>query len=259
MASSFEKFRDLHYQKNLLLIGNVWNVQSALLYEQAGFGAIATSSVAVAQSLGYEDGEDMPFNDYLFIIKRIMKSVKLPVSVDLEAGYGDTAEKIISNILKLIDLGVAGINIEDSLVKGTKRIIQDAGLFTDKLRKITDALKSEGAEIYMNVRCDAYILGLSDPLQETKKRIKLYETANVDGMFLPFIVKEDDISAIVQFTKLPLHVMCMPGLPGFKSLQEFGVKRISMGGYVYRNVYQHMEKLTKEIVAQQNFDSLFNH
>jgi 2-methylisocitrate lyase-like PEP mutase family enzyme len=259
MASSFEKFRNLHYQENLLLIGNVWNVQSALVYEQLGFDAIATSSVAVAESLGYADGENMPFSDYFFIIERIMKSVSLPVSVDLEAGYGDTAEEIISNIFKLTELGVVGINIEDSLVRGSERTIQDAVIFTEKLKKITGALKSKDTEIYINVRCDAYILGLPEPLQESKKRIRLYETANIDGIFLPFIFHEDEISDLVKFTGLPLHVMCMPELPGFKVLKDLGVKRISMGGYVYRNVYAHMEQLTKEILKVQSFNSLFNH
>ncbi|KIO76783.1 carboxyvinyl-carboxyphosphonate phosphorylmutase [Pedobacter lusitanus] len=259
MASSFEKFRDLHHQENLLLTGNVWNVSSALIYEQLGFKAIALSSSAVAHSLGYEDGEGMPFEEYLFVIKRIMKSVSLPVSVDLEAGYGDTAEKVTANILRLTELGVAGINIEDSLVRGAERKIQDAEIFTEKLKNITEALKNKGTDIYINVRSDAYILGLPDPLQESKRRIRLYETANVHGIFLPFILNEKEIAELTRFTGLPLHVMCMPGLPGFQTLQRLGVKRISMGGYAYRNTYEHLEKSTKEIVEMQSFDSLFDH
>ncbi|MBB6501963.1 isocitrate lyase/phosphoenolpyruvate mutase family protein [Pedobacter cryoconitis] len=258
MMTSFEKFRDLHNQENLLLIGNVWNVQSALVYERAGFEAVATSSSAVAQSLGYEDGEDMPFNDYLFIIERIVKSVKLPVSVDLEAGYGDTPEKVVSNILKLVDLGVAGINIEDSLVRDNKRTIQDAAGFTAKLKAIKDALKARNAEIFINVRCDTYILDLPDAHTEAKRRIKLYETADIDGLFLPFIIREQEISEIAGLTRLPVHVMCMPKLPGFEKLQSLGVKRVSMGGYVYRNVYKQLEVVTKEIIDSQSFDILFN-
>ena len=98
-----QKFRHLHSQEKPLLIGNVWNVQSAKIYEKLNFQAIATSSAAIAHSLGYNDGEEMSFSEYLFMIKRILKSTHLPLSVDLEAGYGKTTEEIFE-LLRLLGI-----------------------------------------------------------------------------------------------------------------------------------------------------------
>ncbi len=100
-----------------LLLGNVWNVASAKTYQKSGFKAIGTSSAAVAHSLGYEDGEDMPFNALLHIVADISARVDLPLTVDIEAGYARDVNTINTNIKKLADLGVVGINIEDSVIE----------------------------------------------------------------------------------------------------------------------------------------------
>src|ERR1700754_4423609 len=116
MSSKIEKFRELHSSADLFVLPNVWNAKSALLFQEQQFPAVATSSAAVADSLGYADGEGMPFDDYVFVIGRIAAAVQIPVSVDLEMGYGTSDEEIYNNILRLIDLGIAGINIEDSVI-----------------------------------------------------------------------------------------------------------------------------------------------
>jgi 2-methylisocitrate lyase-like PEP mutase family enzyme len=241
MTSQLQQFRKLHYNESPLLLGNVWNVQSAFVFQNLGFEAIGTSSSAIAKSLGYEDGENISFEDYLFIIDRIIKSVNLPLSVDLEAGYGKTEEAIVSNIARLIKLGVAGINIEDSIVVNNKRSIQKANDFANKLYNITTELNNRNMELFINVRCDAFLLNLPDTWNEAIKRIRLYENAGIDGIFLPCITNETDIKKVVENTKLPLNVMCMPDLPDFKRLQELGVKRISMGNFVNGHIYKQME------------------
>src|SRR5437867_10409827 len=101
MISKTKQFRSLHHKEDPIVLGNVWNVQSALAFERVGLEAIATSSAAVAHSLGFEDGENIPFEQYLFIIGRIINTVKIPLSVDLETGFGDTSEEIVSNIIRL--------------------------------------------------------------------------------------------------------------------------------------------------------------
>lgn len=121
-------FKQLHHGEEPLLLGNVWNVESAKVYEKLGYKALATSSSAVALSLGYEDGEQMSFEEYLYIIKRIKASVSIPLSVDLESGYGDI-DTIVSNILKLTEIGVSGINIEDTYVTGGTRKLTDRNIF----------------------------------------------------------------------------------------------------------------------------------
>ena len=257
MATPYQHFKSLHYQDHPLLIGNVWNVQSARVYEESAFSAIATSSAAVAHSLGYEDGEQMPFEEYLFIIGRIAKSVSLPLSVDLEGGYGEKTETIVSNMARLQAFGVVGINIEDSVVVGAARTMREADLFAAKLMAVTGALKAAGIDMFLNVRSDVYLSGLGDALSEAKRRVKYYEAAGADGIFLPGITSVSDLGQLTALTDLPVNVMCVPGLPDFETLQRAGVKRISMGNFVNNAVYRHMQTFTQRVVEDQRFACLF--
>lgn len=257
MTTKFEEFRKLHSGETPLLIGNVWNVQTALQYEKLGFKAIGTSSAAIANDLGYEDGEDMPFEDYFFMIKRIAISTKLPLTVDLEAGYGSTAEAIITNIIRLHEVGVVGINIEDSEVKKSERKIEDAEHFTIKLKAIVGGLKKRNIPMFINVRCDAFLLDLSNALNESIQRIKEYKTANIDGVFLPCITNANDIKMIAETIDVPLNVMCMSNLPNFEALKTLGVKRISMGNFMHAFFNKQLEVVTKEIIEKNSFSPIF--
>jgi 2-methylisocitrate lyase-like PEP mutase family enzyme len=257
MSSSFQQFKQLHQSPGLFVLPNVWNAKSALLFQKENYPAIATSSAAVANSLGYEDGEDMPFEDYLFIIRRILAAVQIPVTVDMEMGYGSTDEAIYANIRQLVESGVAGINIEDSTIQGTQRALQDANIFAKRISFIKSKLASEKLELFINIRCDTYILNVTNKQQETINRLQLYETTGADGIFLPFISAADDITAAVNHTTLPINVMCIKGLPDFDTLQTLGVKRVSMGPFLFNKVYDNITQLTQKITAGNNFESLF--
>lgn len=257
MTTQINKFKELHYSEQPLLIGNVWNVQSALIYQKSGFKAIGTSSAAIAHSLGYEDGESMPFQDYLFIIKRILERTTLPLTVDLESGYGNDVETVFENISKLYELGVVGINIEDSRVIDGVRRIEDALDFSSKLEDLVQILSANSVDIFINVRSDTFLLGMSDALAETIERVKLYESKFIGGIFLPCITNENDIATIVGKTTLPVNVMCMPDLPDFERLKVIGVKRISMGGFVNDYIYQKMEEVSASFIRDNNFSALF--
>ncbi len=257
MTTQINKFKELHYSEQPLLIGNVWNVQSALIYQKSGYKAIGTSSAAIAHSLGYEDGESMPFQDYLFIIKRILERNTLPLTVDLESGYGNDVETVFENISKLYELGVVGINIEDSRVIDGVRRIEDALDFSSKLEDLVQILSANSVDIFINVRSDTFLLGMSDVLAETIERVKLYESKFIGGIFLPCITNENDIATIVEKTTLPVNVMCMPDLPDFERLKVIGVKRISMGGFVNDYIYQKMEEVSASFVRDNNFSALF--
>lgn len=257
MKSSFDQFVKLHLQVEPLLIANVWNAQSARLFEKLKFKALATSSAAVASTLGYSDGEQMSFDEYLFVVKRIRAVTSLPLSVDLEGGYGAIADEVVPNIKSLSREGVVGINIEDStIVNGTRKIL-DASVFADKLSQISAGLNLAGVDCFINVRCDAFLLGLPDARIEAIRRIKLYEEQGVHGIFLPCITHIEDIKAAVQATKLPLNVMCMPALPDFEALRAAGVKRISMGNFVNAFGYGEIEKAVLKIQEEKSFATLF--
>lgn len=253
---SFEDFLNLHQQSQPLLIGNIWDVKSAQLLEKAGYRAIATSSAAVANSFGYEDGEQLPFELLIQLAKRVNQVTHLPLSVDIEGGFSRTVEGICQNIDRLIDVGVVGINIEDSL-PGNARTLQVSDNFRKTLEGITNHLKKKKVKLFINVRTDGFLQGLPNALPETIQRIQAYQSTGVHGIFVPCIVNPDDIRAVVASTKLPVNVMCMPQLPAFGELQKLGVKRISSGNFVHQYVLKMLEEKMITIQNEQSFKSLF--
>ncbi len=250
------EFKKLHNQNSPLIICNVWDVASAKKAEKLNFQAIGTSSSAIAEMLGYEDGEKMTFSELEYIVKRITTSINIPLSVDLEAGYSRNPLKIANHIKRLVNLGVVGINLEDSIVDKKRTFVKSKD-FEKTLLIITNQLKKENINIFINVRTDAFLLRHPNPIEETKRRIKLYEKSGISGVFVPCIEKEKDIKTIVESTTLPVNVMCMPNLPNFEKLQELGVKRISMGNFLFDNIYNKFEKVLSSISSQKSFKSIF--
>lgn len=249
-------FNELHYQDTPLLIANVWDVPSTKTAEKLNFQAVGTSSAAVAAIFGYEDGEQISFSELEYIVKRISLNTRLPLSVDFEAGYSRDPKKIVENIKRLAALGVVGINFEDSIVENGRQIL-DADEFATKLSAVSGLLKKERIEIFINVRVDPFLMGLDNALEETKKRIAHYEQAGADGIFTPCIVKESDITEVVQCTTLPLNVLCMPDLPDFDTLTKLGVKRISMGDFPYNQMITNYEASIKNILHEGSFKNVF--
>lgn len=258
MSSPFQQFNSLHHLPGLFVIPNAWNTKSALLFQEKKFPAIATSSAAVAASLGYEDGEGMPFADYLFVIQRILAAVQLPLSVDMETGYGQSNEAIYANVMKLVELGVAGINIEDSRIDASGRVLKEAVVFAGTIEYIKNKLASQHARLFINVRCDTYILGVENKQQKTNYRLNTYENCGADGIFLPCISDPADIAAAVQQTKLPVNVMCVPGLPDFEVLDQLGVKRVSMGPFLFSKIYDSVSRLSEAITVNKSFAAVFS-
>lgn len=247
-------FTALHHQSQPLLIANVWDAASALTAGQAGYHALGTSSAAIASTSGYEDGESMSFDELFFVVARIKAVTKLPLSVDLEAGYGDTTGRIIENIHRLRQLGVVGINIEDSHVVNQARSLDDASTFAAKLREITQACP----DLFFNVRTDTFLLNLDNALEETLYRGQLYAKMGADGFFVPCVTQPADIAAIAREVPLPLNVMCMPALADFSTLASLGVKRISMGNFIYSALQARLFTLFNEVQTHHSFQGVFN-
>ncbi|HCA06301.1 isocitrate lyase/phosphoenolpyruvate mutase family protein [Chryseobacterium sp.] len=255
--TAIHKFRELHKQDDPLLIGNVWNVQSARAYEKLGYQAVATSSSAVAFSLGYEDGENMSFDEYFYIVERILKSITIPLSVDLEGGYGKTVEEIVVNISRLAKAGVVGINIEDSvIIDGTRKLLSTHD-FHEKLNAVILQLKEQNIDIFVNVRIDPFLLGVDNTIQETLDRIEIIERVGADGIFVPCITEVQDIENVIKMAKLPFSVMCMPELPDFQTLKNLGVKRISSGNFLNGYIYGQLETALKAIREAGSFSPIF--
>jgi 2-methylisocitrate lyase-like PEP mutase family enzyme len=255
--TKIENFKKLHQSNDILHIGNVWDVQSALIFEKQNYKALGTSSLAIANSLGFEDGEELSFETLLMIVKQIISKTNIPLSVDIEGGYSRNINKIIENIISLQKIGVVGINIEDSIVENGVRKILPKDDFANILQSITKSLKEKNIDIFINARTDYFIMGLDNPLEETIKRVKLYSQNGVDGIFIPCITSIEDIKEIVKHTILPINIMTMPNLPSFDILQKAGIKRISQGPFVYNNVMEHFKNKLETINRDNSFKSLF--
>lgn len=256
MKNRFKEFLALHNTHEPVLIGNAWNAQSAKVLLQGGFKVIGTSSAAVAESLGYADGQEISFEQYLTIIKLIVNAVNTIVTVDLEGGYGATPEEVVEHIITLYNLGVSGINIEDSVVIDKQRQILDPEIFADKLQKICALLKEQNAEMFINVRSDSFLLGLPNALEDALHRIDAYQSTGVHGLFFPCISNLADIARVTSYSKLPVNVMYVPGLPNLGELQSAGVKRISMGPFLNMHIYQELEIIARKIINEGGFNSL---
>ena len=245
--TDFDKFHQLHHRSKPLLIANAWNVKSALVIENAGYDAMATSSGAIADSLGYKDGEVIPFNELLYIIKRIKSCTSIPLSVDLERGYAKDLETLEENIQQIIDLGVAGINIEDA---------EGEEPYLEKLTGIKNYLEKTGQQLFINARTDVFLLKLPAPLETTLKRAKRYQDAGADGLFVTGVQDTNMITEICSATSLPVNVVGVSKLSSINTLAECGVRRISMAGLLYKATYTTMGNIVHEIVKEQSLAPL---
>ncbi|MBD8028256.1 isocitrate lyase/phosphoenolpyruvate mutase family protein [Ureibacillus sp. Re31] len=253
--NKIQEFNEMHFSSDILFLGNAWDVLSALLLEKAGFKAIGTTSWGIAHSFGLKDGEMIDFNQHLAVIKTIVDNVHVPVTADIEAGYGEDIETIVQNVLKVADLGVVGINIEDSLKKqnGLKKISEHREL----LSAIRSALDNRGYHhFYINARTDTYFL-IDNPLSETIERAKVYVESGASGIFVPGLKEEDEIREITTNINAPLNLLSLPELTNCNKLKELGVKRFSFGNALYDNVFDYLENRTSELVTLKDTSLLY--
>lgn len=253
--NKIQKFNELHSSKEVLFLGNAWDLLSALTLEKVGFKAIGTTSWGIANSLGFADGELIDFDRHLAIIKTITENVKIPVSADIEAGYGDANETIIDHVLRTADVGVAGINIEDALKKqiGLKEVSQHC----DVLLKMRTVLDQNGfKDFYINARIDTYFHS-ENPLMDTIERGKAYVESGASGIFIPGVTKEEEIKEIALHVNAPLNVLSLPGLTNCNKLEELGVKRFSFGNALSDKVIAFLEKNAAQLLELKDTSHLY--
>lgn len=249
-------FRELHYSEQPLIIANAWDIGSAKQLASMGFKAIATSSAALADTQGYSDGEQIPLPLLIEIVGRMKEAVVIPFSVDFERGFGKDVDAILQNIEQLCRIGVAGINIEDSGNAGPDPL-RGVEEFAPVVTAIRDFLKRKGFDLFINVRTDAFLHKLPNALDETVRRVQVYEAAGADGVFAPFIYEENDIKAVASACKIPLNVLARPELPDFPTLVKLGVRRVSMGSWLYRSLQADLKKKIERIKTDQSTSILF--
>jgi 2-methylisocitrate lyase-like PEP mutase family enzyme len=246
--NNYGAFFQLHHQKSPFIIANAWNAKSAKIIENSGYAAIATSSGAIADSLGYADGEKIPFNELLYVVRRIISSISIPLSVDLERGYTNDLTELNDNIQKLIDAGVVGINLEDA---------QGEEIYLKKLNSIKNYLTKTNQKLFVNARTDGFLQKIESPLERTLERARLYEDAGADGLFVTGVQDIAVVKEITSSVTLPVNVVGVPNLSSVEALTESGVKRISMAVLLYKATYNQLEKVVRNIQTEQSFASLY--
>jgi 2-methylisocitrate lyase-like PEP mutase family enzyme len=239
-------FHSLHQKGHPLVLFNVWDAGSAKAVAIVGAKAVATGSWAVATAHGYDDGEVLPLQFVLDNLRRIVTSVNLPVSVDLEAGYGTKPDTVAETVAEAIAAGAVGCNLED-------RIVHSEGLFSisDQAARISAARAAadkHGLPFFINARSDVFFQGepVSEALAENAlERAKAYAVAGASGLFLPGLVDFRIIGKLCDASPLPINVLMWPGLPHKSALIQLGVSRISHGGAPYREAMHAFSEAAK--------------
>jgi len=257
MNSQSEKadlLKKLHHSGKMLVLPNIWDAAGAVLLENLGYPAVATASAAIARAHGYEDGERIPFDLLLAIVAQIVKSVGVPVTVDMEAGYAADNETLKSNIRRLIAAGVAGINIEDSDVH--TRELLPVGEQVEKLKLIARVAERENTRLFVNARTDVFILNAALPeaqkLAQAIERGRAYVEAGADGIYPIFATEVETLKTLVNALKVPVNAIAKTGAPDLDVLQKLGVARVSFGPNVHRATLLGMEAMLKNIKESES-------
>jgi 2-methylisocitrate lyase-like PEP mutase family enzyme len=225
-----ETFHSLHRKGDPLVLFNAWDVATAKAIAKTA-PAIATSSGAVASALGYADAEQVPFDIVTGLVARMSAAVSVPVSIDLEAGYGDTPDSAARSATEILKAGAIGINIEDGLFAGKRQLVK-AEQHAAKIKAARDAAQDLGIRLFINARTDPFLLsvGTSDEcLNEAAARARIYADAGADGIFVPGLTDLGLIEKFVQLTPLPVNIMVTKGVPEIHDLARVGVRRVSLG------------------------------
>jgi 2-methylisocitrate lyase-like PEP mutase family enzyme len=245
-------FRALHAAGQMLVLPNAWDAASARAVQEAGAAAIATSSAALAWCHGHADGETIPAEVLTTAIREIIRVVTVPVTVDSEAGYSRDPAEVAEFVCALIDLGVAGINLED----GT----DSPDLLAAKIKAIKASATAKHADIFINARADVYLRNLAPgtaKLAEAIRRGKLYRDAGADGLFVPSLTDLAGIGEIVHAVHLPLNCLIQKALPDIAALKEAGVRRVSAGAGISRAAYGAASRATKMLLNDGKYDAIF--
>ncbi|MGZ0150823.1 isocitrate lyase/PEP mutase family protein [Kribbella sp. WER1] len=237
------RLRELHAQPPLVL-PNAWDAGSARAIAAAGAQAIATTSAGVAWAYGVDDAGGLDLATAVATVRAICAAVDVPVTADVEAGYGD----VVRAVREVVEAGAAGINLEDS----TARVLDDPLVHAERIR----AARAVDDELVINARVDTYLYG---DRTGTIERAKVYADAGADVLFVPGVVDLPTIADLVKASPLPLNVMVGPGAPSVRELAEVGVVRISVGPTITGAAYALATAAATELLTQGSYETLTIH
>lgn len=238
----------LHVAANPLVLVNIWDAASAMAVDAQGFRAIATSSHSVAEAAGYQDGQKMPLEELLHATRLIVRSTDKPVTVDFEAGFSDDPQTVGINVQQLIEAGAVGINLEDGLIGGKRRLV-DPSIHAAKIAACRKAAEVSGVPLFINARIDTFLLSKNndrDLVKETLVRASAYREAGADGIFLPGLSNPEWIREVVGECWLPVNIMLNRKTTSIAALASVGVARVSLAVWPFEFAYEAFKGALKE-------------
>lgn len=250
-----EQFRNLHKGADTFLMPNAWNPGSARMLAAAGFPAVATSSSGIAFSLGLPDYEGCISREQMMdLIGPIAAAVDVPVSADLEAGYGNSPADVAATVRQSVAAGVVGGSIED-YTGNPREPLYDAKLAIDRIKAARNAGNAAGIPYTLTARTDCFVIGHPKPFAEAVQRANLYRVSGADCIFVPGVVDRHTIAALVREINAPLAVTVgFAGTPfSVAELAEIGVKRISIGGSLARATFALIQRAANEMIHGGTF------
>ncbi|WP_431676652.1 isocitrate lyase/PEP mutase family protein [Kitasatospora sp. KL5] len=251
-------FRSLHDSAAPLALANAWDAASARLVEAAGAKAVATTSAGVAWGLGAADGNHLDRDQAIALIRRVVDAVSIPVSADIESGFGATPADVADTIAQVIAAGAVGVNIEDAPSDGTPglRPVEEQA---ERIAAARAAADEAGVPLYINARIDTYLRAVGTEetrVKETLDRARAYLDAGATGIFVPGVTDAETVAALTEGIPAPVNILAGPGAPSVAELSKLGVARVSLGSSVAEAAYAVVRRVASELVATGTYESL---
>ena len=255
-ATKADALRRLHVEGPMLVLPNAWDAGSARIFVEAGFPALATTSAGIAFSLGLPDGERISRDEMLAAVARITRRISVPITADMEAGYGQTPDAVAETVRRVIDAGAVGMNLEDRVEE--KRLI-DFPLAVERVRAARQAADATGARLVLNARTDAFEapeIPRDKRLAEAVRRGNAFREAGADSVFVPFVGDRGTIEQLVQQIRAPLNILGTPNAPTLKEMAGLGVRRVTFGSAPMRATLGLVRRMAREWKEKGTYGTL---
>ena len=249
----------LHHGPKILVLANAWDVISARIVEEIGFPAVATTSAGIAASLGYPDGQRVSREEMLEVVADIGRAVQVPVTADMEAGYGTTAAEVAETAQALIAAGAVGLNLED-MAGDDENSQVPLQLQVEKILAVREAAKAAGVGLVINARTDIYLMPIGPAetrFERTVERLRAYAKAGADCVFAPAVKDSQTIAKLAKAVEAPLNILVMPGVPNLKELERLGVARASIGSGLMRAALGTTRNIAKALWERRDSEAMF--
>ncbi|WP_298331964.1 isocitrate lyase/phosphoenolpyruvate mutase family protein [Haloactinopolyspora sp.] len=258
LSDKAERFRSLHRRGSPLVLPNVWDALSARLVESAGAPAVATTSAGVAWSMGTADGGHLDRDSALAVVARVVEAVDVPVSADIESGFGASPDDVAQTIEGVLEAGAVGINIED-VDPDDPTALRSIDDQAERIAAARDVADEAGTGLFINARIDTFLRAVGDPgdrLPDTFERAETYYDAGADGIFVPGVLDLDIVAALADEIDAPLNILAAPGAPNVATLGSIGVARVSLGSRVAAAAYTVVQRCAQELFGAGTYASV---